>query len=65
MCHGFIDPRFLMRETEDRLTDNIRVPVADPAPRPSLVPGLVATLRRLVAWSEPKSEPERATVAAE
>lgn len=61
MCHGFVDPRFLIRETHDRLTDDIRVPAPEPAPRPSLMPGLVAAVRRLFA----RPQPERATIAAE
>jgi hypothetical protein len=61
MCHGFIDPRFLMRETEDHLRDMPRVPAPEAAPRPAWVPGLVAALRRLVGAPQPKHAP----VAAE
>ena len=65
MCHGYIDPRFLMRETEDRLKDAARVPAPETAPRPSLVPelvpSLVAALRRLFA----RPQQERETIVAE
>ena len=63
MCHGYVDLRLMMRETETRVTDVSfdPVPAPNPNPRPAARPGLVAALGRIFA----RPQPERETIAAE